>query len=303
MLASLTLLVAAASSAGAATRPLIVCADPNNLPFSNRARQGFENKIIERVAHDLGRPVSYVWWAQRRGYVRNTLNDSTCEVWPGMASGVDSAATTRPYYRSTYVFVSRTQAALGHLTLDDPRLRNLQIGVQMIGNDSMNTPPAHAIASRGMVDNVHGYMIYGDASRADSSGAIIDAVVQHQIDVALVWGPLAGFTAHRAKIHLRIEAVTPGDDPRWPMTFDISMGVKHGNRELLEQLNAALIREQPRIRTILEAYFVPLNYPPPAPSPGASETTVRPPMSPRPIDSQSSQIIVPFWSLFLQARA
>ena len=112
LLAALALIGAAASSAGAGTRPLIVCADPNNLPFSNRARQGFENKIIERVAQDLGRPVSYVWWAQRRGYVRNTLNDSKCEVWPGMASGVDSAATTRPYYRSTYVFVSRSEAKL-----------------------------------------------------------------------------------------------------------------------------------------------------------------------------------------------
>ena len=303
MLAALTLLVAAAGSAGAATRPLIVCADPNNLPFSNQARQGFENKIIERVAQDLGRPVSYVWWAQRRGYVRHTLNDSTCEVWPGMASGVDSAATTRPYYRSTYVFVSRADATLGHLTLDDPRLRTLQIGVQMIGNDSMNTPPAHAIASRGIVDNVHGYMVYGDASHANSSAAIIDAVVQRQIDVALVWGPLAGYVAHHAKILLRIEAVTPADDSRWPMTFEISMGVKRNNRELLEQLNAALVREQPRIRTILEAYFVPLDYPPPALSPGAGETTVRPPMSLRPIDSRNSQILMRLWDLLLRARA
>ena len=132
----------------------------------------------------------------------------------------------------------------------------------MIGNDSMNTPPAHAIASRGIVDNVHGYMVYGDASRANSSAAIIDAVVQRQIDVALVWGPLAGYFAHRAKIPLRIEPVTPADDPRWPMSFDISMGVKRGNRELLEQLDAALVREHSRIRTILETYSVPLDPPP-----------------------------------------
>jgi len=105
--------------------------------------------------------VSYVWWAQRRGYVRNTLNDSKCDVWPGMASGVNLAATTHPYYRSTYVFVTREEASLAHLTLDDPRLKSASIGVQMIGNDSMNTPPAHAIASRGIVANVRGYMVYG----------------------------------------------------------------------------------------------------------------------------------------------
>jgi mxaJ protein len=261
VLAALALLLAAASGASASPRPLMVCADPNNLPFSNRARQGFENKIIERVAQDLGRPVSYVWWVQRRGYVRNTLNDSKCEVWPGMASGVDLAATTRPYYRSSYVFVSRADSPLAHLTLDDPRLQRVAIGVQMIGNDSMNTPPAHAIASRGIVDNVHGYMVYGDSSRANPTASIIDAVVRRQIDVALVWGPLAGYFAHRATIPLRIEAVTPADDSRWPMTFDISMGVKRTNRELLEQLNASLDRERRRIQTILDGYFVPLAEP------------------------------------------
>jgi mxaJ protein len=257
VLAALAFLFAAASGAAGSPRPLVVCADPNNLPFSNRARQGFENKIIERVAQDLGRPVSYVWWVQRRGYVRNTLSDSKCEVWPGMASGVDLAATTRPYYRSTYVFVSRADAPLAHLTLDDPRLLRVAIGVQMIGSNSMNTPPAHAIASRGIVDNVRGYMVYGDSSRANPTAAIINAVVRRRIDVALVWGPLAGYFAHRVTIPLRIEAVTPADDSRWPMTFDISMGVKRTNGELLEQLNASLDREQRRIRTILDGYSVP----------------------------------------------
>ncbi len=257
-LAALALLCAAAGAAVAVPRPLMVCADPDNLPFSNRARQGFENKIIERAAHDLGRPLSYVWWVQRRGYVRNTLNDSKCDVWPGMASGVDFAATTRPYYRSSYVFVSRADAPLAHLTLDDPRLKRVAIGVQMIGNDSTNTPPAHAIASRGIIDNVRGYMVYGDASRDNPTAAIIDAVVQRKIDVALVWGPLAGYAARRSQIPLRLEAVTPADDSRWPMTFDISMGVKRGDRELLDQLNASLDHEQARIRTILEAYSVPL---------------------------------------------
>jgi mxaJ protein len=258
LLAGLALLCAAASSASASPRPLAVCADPNNLPFSNQARQGFENKIIERIAEDLGRPVSYVWWVQHRGYVRNTLDESQCEVWPGMASAVDLAATTRPYYRSTYVFVSRADADLAHLTLADARLKHVAIGVQMIGSDSMNSPPAHAIASRGMVDNVHGYMVYGDASRANPTAAIIAAVVQRGIDVALVWGPLAGYVARGCKIPLRIEAVTPADDPRWPMTFDISMGVKRSNHALLEQLNASLDREQSWIQGILKAYSVPL---------------------------------------------
>jgi mxaJ protein len=255
---SLSLGLPAAAATVQAPQDLLVCADPNNLPFSNRAQQGFENEIIELVAKDLGRRVRYVWWAQRRGYVRNTLNDSRCDVWPGMATGVDVAATTQPYYRSTYVFISRTAAKFGHLTLDDSRLKNALIGVQMIGNDSMNTPPAHAIASRGIVDNVRGYMVYGDYGRDNPAAAIIDAVAHGQIDVGLVWGPFAGYFANRSKVPLRTEAVTPAADPRWPMTFAISMGVRRGNRELLEQINASLSREQSKIDAILEAYHVPL---------------------------------------------
>ncbi len=259
LLALLSLNLSAATAAAEGPRTLVVCADPNNLPFSDREQRGFENKIIELVAKDLGAKINYVWWAQRRGYVRNTLNDSKCDVWPGMATGVHVAATTRPYYRSTYVFVTRADADLAHLTLDDPRLRTAQIGVQMIGNDAMNTPPAHAIASRGIIDNVRGYMVYGDYSRANPSAAIIDAVARRQITVGLVWGPLAGYFAHASKIPLRIEAVTPAGDPRWPMAFDISMGVRRNNPELIERINSILVRERPEIDAVLNSYHVPLD--------------------------------------------
>lgn len=237
---------------------LIVCSDPNDLPFSNRARRGFENKIIDLVGKHLGTEVSYLWWPQRRGYIRKTLNASKCDVWPGIATGVDGAATTRPYYRSTYVFVSREDAHLSELTLDDPRLRRATIGVQMIGNDAMNTPPAHAIASRGITGNVRGYMVYGDYGRPNPPAAIVDAVENRQVDVALVWGPLAGYFAHRSHVPLRLDAVTPAGDPRWPMSFDISMGVRRGDRELLDRIDAILEHEQPAIRAILERYHVPL---------------------------------------------
>ena len=88
-------------------RTLTACADPNNLPFSNRAGQGFENKLAELIAADLHAKLHYVWWAQRRGYVRNTLNEAKCDFWTGIGSNVEMAATSRPYYRSTYVFIWR----------------------------------------------------------------------------------------------------------------------------------------------------------------------------------------------------
>jgi mxaJ protein len=249
---------AAPQSAGLSTgrARLMVCSDPNNLPFSNRERQGFENKVIELVAKDLGAEVTYLWWPQRRGFVRKTLDASKCDVWPGIATGVDTAATTRPYYRSSYVFVTRASSNLQHLTLDDPRLQQARIGVQMIGNDAMNTPPAHAIASRGITGNVRGYMIYGDYGRPNPPATIIEAVGKRQIDIALVWGPVAGYYAHRSGVPLRLDAVTPASDPRWPMSFDISMGVRRGERELLNRINAALEREQPAIEAILERYHV-----------------------------------------------
>jgi mxaJ protein len=262
----------AAAAMAESPRDLVVCADPNNLPFSNHAQQGFENEIIELVAKDLDRHVRYVWWAQRRGYVRNTLNDSICDVWPGMATGIELAATSQPYYRSTYVFVTRTDANFGHLTLDDPRLKDAAIGVQLIGNDSMNTPPAHAIASRGIVDNVRGYMVYGDYSHDNPPDAIIEAVAKGQIDVGLVWGPFAGYFVNRSKVPLRTEAVTPAADPRWPMTFPISMGVRRGDWELLERIDASLTREQSKIDTILKGHHVPLENAAVAASGAASAT-------------------------------
>src|SRR4051794_25389642 len=144
---------------------LRVCADPNNLPFSNARGEGFENKLVDLVARDLGAKVQYTWWAQRRGYVRNTLKDRRCDLWPGVATQVEMLATTRPYYRSSYVFVTRADRNLEIASFDDPRLKQVKIGVQMIGDDASNTPPTHALARRGVIDNVRGYMLYGDYSK------------------------------------------------------------------------------------------------------------------------------------------
>ncbi len=128
----------------------------------------------------------------------------------------------------------------------------------MIGNDAMNTPPAHAIASRGMIENVRGYMLYGDYSEPNPPAAIVSAVATGEIDVAIVWGPLAGYFAQRSPVPLRLEPVTPAGDVRWPMTFDISVGVRRGNKVLLDEVNDILRREQSSIDAILRSYQVPL---------------------------------------------
>lgn len=254
----LAILLALALAACARERVLTVCADPNNLPFSNSAGEGFENRLAELIARDLGARLDYVWWAQRRGYVRNTVGAGKCDLWPGVASSVDMLATSRPYYRSGYVFVTRRAAPLAGLNLDDPRLRSLRIGVQLVGDDGSNTPPAHALTRRGIVANVRGFTLYGDYRRPNPPAAIVEAVAHGDVDVALVWGPLAGYFAARSPVPLRIEPVTPWlDDGRLPMVYDISVGVRRSDPALRRDIDLILARRQGEIRALLARYRVP----------------------------------------------
>jgi mxaJ protein len=212
------------------TRPagvLRVCADPNNLPFSNQRGEGFENKIAELLAHDLGERVEYTWWAQRRGFFRNTLRAGMCDVVIGVPSGFEMALTTRPYYRSSYVFLSRKDRHLNLSSFDDPQLKKLRIGVQIIGDDQSNAPPAHALTRRKIVDNVKGFTLYGDYSQPNPPARIVDAVEKGDIDLAIVWGPLAGYFAKQSHVAMQVVPVTPQiDQPFLPFVFDISMGVR-----------------------------------------------------------------------------
>jgi mxaJ protein len=245
--------------AGDEPRVLTVCADPNNMPFSNRAEEGFENKLSSLIAQRMHMRLTYVWWAQRRGYARSTLVEPVCDLWPGVALGVGRMAMSRPYYRSTYVFLSRSDAPFRGLTLDDERLRSTIVAVQMIGNDATNTPPAHALARRGLTANVRGYMLYGNYETSNPPAAIVNAVINGDVGVALVWGPMAGYFARQSKAPLRLEPVTPSlYEGTWPMTFDIAVGVRNGNPELLRQVNQILADEAPAIHALLLSYGVPL---------------------------------------------
>src|SRR6266403_2515188 len=129
------LLLTAAACMAADQRVLRVCADPNNLPFSNSRGEGFENRMAELIARDLGAKLEYVWLVDRKSFVRNTLDEGLCEMLLGVPSSLDSVTTTKPYYRSTYAFVSRQDRKLDIASLDDPRLDHLRIGVHVVGDD------------------------------------------------------------------------------------------------------------------------------------------------------------------------
>lgn len=247
-----------AALAGPPSPALRVCADPNNLPFSNRAGEGFENKIANVIGAELGRPVEYTWWAQRRGFVRNTLNADACDLVVGISSGVDMLATTKPYYTSTYVFVSRRDHRVNVRSFDDEALRRLRIGVQLIGDDFANTPPAHALARRGITNNVVGYMVYGDYRHSNPSAEIMQAVEQGAVDIAIVWGPLAGYFAQRSPVPLRVTPVMPRiDRPNLPFVFDIAMGVRKRDTTFRHEIERIIDRRRPTIDSILAAYGVP----------------------------------------------
>jgi len=237
---------------------LRVCADPNNMPFSNAKGEGFENAIAEIVAHDLGRRVRYTWWPQRRGFARNTLKAGECDVIVGIPTSYELAAPTRPYYTSTYVFVTRRGRHLPIRSLDDPALRRLRIGLHVIGDDYTNVPPAQALANRRIVGNVHGYSIYGDYSKPHPPGDLLDAVATGGIDVAIAWGPLAGYFARHEPVPLDLSPVAPRVEGPLRYVFDIAMGVRRSDRDLRDALNRILDRRQGEITNILKKYGVPL---------------------------------------------
>jgi mxaJ protein len=211
------------------------------------------------IAKDMRARLTYVWWAQRRGFVRNTLKAGDCDLLMGVPVHYDPVETTQPYYRSGYVFVSRADRHLEIRKLTDPRLHNLRIGVHLIGDDGANTPPVDVLGRQGLVENVVGYSIYGDYRQTAPAARLIEAVEQGNIDLAAVWGPLAGYEAKRSDVPLDVSLIEDTDDfAPLKFQFDIAMGVRNGDERLRRQLDHFIRHKQSEIRALLDQYGVPL---------------------------------------------
>lgn len=244
---------------GSASPDLRVCADPNNLPYSDAAGHGYEVELAQLAGHDLGRKVQFVWATERGDFIRNTLYADKCDVLMSIPSSLPDVRATRAYYRSSYVFVTRRDRHLAIHSFDDPRLKNLRIGVQILQNEAgSTTPPAQALIDRRLSNNIVWYRIFPDFRRSNPAAALIEGVERGEIDIAIAWGPLAGYCARTMPVPLDIASVSPQVEHSVPLAFDISMGVRRGDRKLCSDLNAVIQRRQSDIRRVLSKYGVPV---------------------------------------------
>jgi quinoprotein dehydrogenase-associated probable ABC transporter substrate-binding protein len=247
-----------------AATPLRVCADPDNMPFSNAESEGFENRLATLLAADLGKPLTSVWIPQPQA-VADALDTGRCDVVMGVPDQFAGLDTTRPYYWSSYVLISRADRALDVSSLKDHRLRSLKIGVASVGGDDLYSPPAHVLAGFKLAPNLVPFPIDGDDS-AEQRARIVDAVTKGDVDIAAVWGPLAGYFIKRSPVPLTVTPIGDTDEfssrkvhfELLGLQYQIAMGVRRGNAALRQSLDEAIGREQPRIDAILTDYEVPL---------------------------------------------
>ncbi|HZY61855.1 MAG TPA: quinoprotein dehydrogenase-associated putative ABC transporter substrate-binding protein [Edaphobacter sp.] len=235
----------------AETPSLRICADPDNLPYSNSSLGGFDNQIAALLARDIGRKPVFVWARSRRGFLRERFNKGACDVLMGVPEGMKHVQTTVPYYRSSYVFVTRSREHLHIASFDDPVLDNKRIGLQILESDY--SPPSLPLIRAGHTAQLVGYEPFGR-----EAGSIVRAVADKKIGVAVIWGPLAGYYARKQSVPLSLAAVSPSIDRSGiPFVFNITAAVHSKDTDLAEKLNRAIREDAAKIDRILRAYNVP----------------------------------------------
>jgi quinoprotein dehydrogenase-associated probable ABC transporter substrate-binding protein len=229
------------------------CADPRDLPFSNEAGEGFENKIAELFAAKLGKSVAYTFYPDATGFIRNTLNAHRCDVVLGIAQGVDIVQPTSPYYRTSYVAAYRADGPLKGLdTLSDPRLKTARIGVVA------GTPPVNFLVDNRLLGQMKSYALVVDTRFDSPTHAMMDDLDRGDIDVALLWGPIGGYYALKAKNATTVVPLVKDQAEGQRMVYRIVMGVRHSDQNWKRTLNKLISDNKDQIQAILQSYGVPL---------------------------------------------
>ena len=234
-----------------------VCADPDNMPSSNDKLEGYENKLATLISQELKAKLEYVWYPTRRGYFR-ILNGMYCDLAMEVPAGLDMAGTTKPYFRSGYVFVTRKGSGLEDLkTLADPRLKKLKIGVNIYTSDAENSPPAMALSQYGVIGNLTGYSTFFDENNRPED--IINGVAKKDVDLAIAWGPLAGYFAKTSSVPLVLTPLPAKDSlSDFPFQYNIGIAVRRKDKEFRDSLEVVLARKRPEIDAILKQFNVPV---------------------------------------------
>lgn len=228
-----------------------VCADQDNLPYSNKNLEGFENKIAEVLAQDLNKKLAFTFWYDRMGFIRNTLSAKKCDVIMGTTSDYDALRTSKPYYRAGHVFVYKKSSGMKITDWDSPDLKKATIGI--VGQ----SPATIALNDHGLMPNARPYRMQRDLNLPPSY--LIDDLLAGEIDVAIMWGPIGGYYAKQSKEPLEVVMVPDYElvNAKGKTNWNISIGVRKGDKERMAMINGALERNQDKINKILDDYGIP----------------------------------------------
>jgi quinoprotein dehydrogenase-associated probable ABC transporter substrate-binding protein len=250
---SVVLLLVTSFVTFAADRTVLrVCADPGNLPFSNEEGAGFENKVAELLASKLGVPLTYTWFPQTIGFIRNTLKAKKCDLILGAVADQEPLQSTAPYYRSAYALIySATSELAGVDHLSDGRLKGRAIGI------IAGTPPATLMAMNGLLGQSKSFPLAVDRRHDAPAERMIEQIADGTLDAGILWGPIAGYYAQRADRDLTVAPlVKESGGPQ--MAFPITMGVRHGDNDWKAQVNELIAEHKSEIAGILRGFGVPL---------------------------------------------
>jgi quinoprotein dehydrogenase-associated probable ABC transporter substrate-binding protein len=230
---------------------LRVCADPNDLPFSNDKGEGYENKTADLVGQELKLPVRFTFFPQVVGFVRNTLRARSCDLIMGTVAGDDIVQTTSPYYYSVYVAVWPTGKDFAFIGLDDPRLKTMRIGIISA------TPPSDLLVRHELMARAKPYALMVDTRYESPTHEMIEDIVKGEVDLGLLWGPIAGYYIKRDSLKLKLAPI-PNEPGAPRMDYHIAMGVRANEPDWRRQINAVIQKRQADITAILRDYGVPL---------------------------------------------
>jgi quinoprotein dehydrogenase-associated probable ABC transporter substrate-binding protein len=231
---------------------LRVCADPSNLPFSNDKGEGFENRIVELLAEKLHKTLAYAWYPQATGFVRNTLGAHRCDLIPGFPQGDELVQSTNPYYRTAYALVIKPNSGLDDLdTLSDPRLKDKRVGIVA------GTPPSTYLAANGLMRKAKPYPLVVDTRVDSSASAMLRDLTSGEIDVGVLWGPMAGYYAKEAGPPMRVKLLLK-ESGGPPLVFRIGMGVRPTDQNWKRLLNRLIAENRAELNRLLIGFGVPL---------------------------------------------